>query len=547
VGMWAELLKIERVGIDDNFFELGGHSLLATQVVSRVRDVFNVSLQLRSIFEAPILSGLAERIEAALHGGKRTEPPPLVPVARDQELPLSFAQQRLWFLDQLQPGTSSYNVPDAVLLRGPLDTKALERTFNEISRRHEVLRTTFALFDGGPAQVIAPPQDWRLPVLDLSSMPEAERETEARRLANEESYRPFDLARGPLLRVTLLKLEEEKHVVLLTMHHIISDAWSIGIFVREVTALYEAFSRGRPSPLPELQIQYADYAAWQREWLQGAVLESELSYWRRQLEGAPALQLSPTRAQSDPQHYRGAHKLFQIPVELSDRLRALSRSEGATLFMTLVAALQTLLYRYTGQEDIVVGTPIAGRDRAEIENLIGFFVNTLVLRTKLSGELGFRELVKRVREVCLEAYAHQNVPFEKLVEELRPERALGRQPLFQVIFAFDNTPPPTREQSLLTVRPFEIDNESTMFDLIFAMVDTTASLSGSIHYNTDLFSDSMMSLFVSHFKEVLAQVVAHPEKSLADISLTDDKDSSLAVSASPLIDSLEGEQFNFQQ
>jgi hypothetical protein len=493
------------------------------------------------------LSELAERIEAALHDEDGREPPPLLPVARDQELPLSFAQQRLWFLDQLQPGTSSYNVPDAVRLRGPINMEALERTFAEITRRHEVLRTTFEMLDGRPVQVIAPPQDWRLHVVDLSSMPEAERETEARRLASEESYRPFDLARGPLLRVTLLKLEEETHVIMLTMHHIISDAWSIGVFVREVMALYEAFSRGMPSPLEELPIQYADYAAWQRSWLQGEVLESELSYWRRQLEGAQTFQLSTALPRPAPEQDRGAHQVFQIPVELSERLRALSRSEGATLFMTLAAALQTLLYRYTGQEDIVVGTPIAGRNRAEIENLIGFFVNTLVLRTKLSGEIGFRELLKRVREVCLGAYAHQNVPFEKLVEELRPERALGRQPLFQVIFAFDNTPAPTRGRSLLTVRPFEIDNETTMFDLIFAIGDTTASLSGSIHYNTALFDDSMMRLFVTHFKVVLAQVAAHPEKLLADISLTDDEDGGLGVSASRLLDNIEGEQFNFQQ
>jgi non-ribosomal peptide synthetase component F len=309
--------------------------------------------------------------------------------------------------------------------------------------------------------------------------------------------------------------------------------------------LYEAISQGKPSPLAELPIQYADYSAWQRQWLQGEVLESELSYWRRQLDGAQTLQLSTARHRATAQHYRGAHLTFQIPVELSESLRALSRSEGATLFMTLVAALQTLLYRYTGQDDIAVGTPIAGRNRAEIENLIGFFVNTLVLRTKLDGEIGFRELLKRVREVCLGAYAHQDVPFEKLVEELRPERALGRQPLFQVVFAFDNTPAPTREQSLLTVRPFEIDNESTMFDLIFAMVDTTTSLSGSVHYNTDLFDDSMMSRFVAHFKMVLSQITAHPEKLLADISLTEDGD--FALSAPRLLDHLEGEQFNFQQ
>ncbi|MGB7925169.1 MAG: amino acid adenylation domain-containing protein [Pyrinomonadaceae bacterium] len=548
-SIWASVLKIERVGSLDNFFDLGGHSLLATQVISRIRDLFRVSLQLRSIFESSNLSELALKIEAAMHAGEGNEPPPLVPVTRERELPLSFAQQRLWFLDQLQPGASSYNVPDAVRLHGPIKLEALEKTLNEITRRHEVVRTTYAMRDGRPAQVIAPAHYWRLPVVDLSSLPEAEREAEARRLASEESYLPFDLARGPLLRVTLLKLEEETHVVLLTMHHIISDAWSLGVFVREVTALYQAFSQGQPSPLAELPIQYADFAAWQRSWLQGEVLESELSYWRRQLEDAPDSQLSTARARPASSRYRGAHLTFRLPDELSESLRNLSRGEGATLFMTLVAALQTLLYRYTGQDDIVIGTPIAGRNRAEIENLIGFFVNTLVLRTKLSGEIDFRELLKRVREVCLGAYAHQDVPFEKLVEELRPERAMGRQPLFQVVFAFDNTAtaPPVREQSVLTVRPFEFDNESTMFDLIFAMVDTTTGLSGSVHYNTDLFDDSMMALFVAHFKKVLGQIAAHPETLLADISLVEDEGRDFAVSASQLLDNIEGEQFNFQQ
>ncbi|RMF36691.1 MAG: non-ribosomal peptide synthetase, partial [Chloroflexi bacterium] len=350
-------------------------------------------------------------------------------------LPLSFAQQRLWFLDQLAPNTPLYNIPDAIRLRGPLDVAVLERSLNEIVRRHESLRTTFRATDGKPVQVIAPTLKLPLPLVDLSGLPKAAREAEVQRLATEEAQRPFDLSRGPLLRVTLLRLGDEEHVALLTMHHIISDGWSMRVLVQELAALYDAFSHGRPSPLPDLPIQYADFALWQREWLQGEVLEEQLAYWKQQLSGSPpVLELPTDRPRPPVQSFRGAHRPFMLPRPLSQAIKALCRREGVTPFMLLLAAFQTLLHRYTGQDDISVGTPIANRNRAEIEGLIGYFANTLVLRTDLSGDPPFRELLKRVREVALGAYAHQDLPFEMLVDALQPERDLSHTPLFQVMF-----------------------------------------------------------------------------------------------------------------
>ena len=349
--------------------------------------------------------------------------------------PCSFAQERLWFLDQLFPGSPLYNIPAALRLSGALDVEALTRGLNEIVARHESLRTTIVAVDGQPLQFIDRRASVSLPVVDLGGLPQSEREGRARRLVEEEARRPFDLARGPLLRAGLLRLDEEDHVLLLTMHHIVSDEWSSGIFYGELATLYEAFRAGRPSPLGELPIQYADFAIWQREWLQGEVLEAQLSYWMEQLGGVPALLELPTdRPRRAEQTDRGGWESLGLPREVSERLRALGREEGATPFMTHLAAFQVLLYRYTGQEDILVGTPIANRNWAEIEGLIGFFVNTLVLRGKLTGNPTFREFLGQVREVCLGAYDHQDLPFERLVQELQPERSMSRSPVFQVAF-----------------------------------------------------------------------------------------------------------------
>ncbi|HSN97076.1 MAG TPA: amino acid adenylation domain-containing protein, partial [Candidatus Nanopelagicales bacterium] len=439
-GIMAELLRLPRVGIFDDFFALGGHSLLATQVVSRIRRSFSVDIPLRTLFESPTVAGLAARVEAALRAGRGVEAPPLTPIPRDGALLLSFAQQRLWFLDQLEPDSPSYSIPSALRVRGELDIEALRRVFEEIVRRHEALRTTFVAHEGSPLQIIHPPATWMLPVIDLSGRPEDARQEELERLLIEEVRRPFHLDRGPLLRTTLVKLAPEEHVLLLDMHHIVSDGWSTGVLVREIGALYPAFHAGQSSPLPELPIHYADFAAWQRAFLAGEPLDREIAYWRRRLSGAPALELPTDRSRPPVQTFRGAQHHLTLPRELHDALAQLGREQGATLFMTLLSAFVLLLSRYSGQHDICVGTPVAGRNRAELEPLIGFFVNTLVLRIELDARRSFTDLLARVREEALGAYAHQDLPFERLVEALGVNRDLSRTPLFQVMFVLQNTP-----------------------------------------------------------------------------------------------------------
>ena len=431
--VWAELLKVEAVGPHEDFFELGGHSLLATQLVSRVRRHFGVELPLGSFFEAPTVAAQAALVEGAMRAEAGTPAPPVTPAPRAAPPPLSFAQQRLWFLHELEPSTSAYSIPTAVRLTGRLDAAALRRAVAEVVRRHESLRTSFRMADGRPVQVIDPEGDFEWRALDLEAWPAAVRLEEARRVAEEEARRPFDLARGPLLRAALLRLADEEHVLVVTMHHIVSDGWSMSVLVREVGALYKAHGEGVAAPLPELPIQYADFAVWQRRWLAGRVLEKHLDYWKRQLGGGdiPALDLPTDRPRPDVQSFRGASRTALYPRSLSDALNAVCRREGVTLFMLLLAAFAVLLRRYTGQTDIVVGSPIANRNREELEPLIGFFVNTLVLRADLSDDPTFAELLGGVRRIALDAYTHQDLPFEQLVEELQPERSLGATPSFR--------------------------------------------------------------------------------------------------------------------
>ncbi|HSF38303.1 MAG TPA: amino acid adenylation domain-containing protein, partial [Thermoanaerobaculia bacterium] len=440
-GIWQSLLGLDRVGVHDDFFSLGGHSLLATQMVSRVREVFGVEIELRSVFEEPTVAELAAHVEEMGRRERGLEAPPIRPAAPAVVPPLSFSQQRLWFLDRLQPGTAVYNVPAVFRIGGALSVSALEAALSEIVRRHAALRTTFAVVDGEPVQLVAPPEPRPLPEADLSGLPESPREDESLRLAADEARRPFDLSRGPLLRWTLVRLGEEDFRLLLSMHHIVSDGWSVGVLLREMAALYGAFSAGRPSPLPELPVQYTDFAVWQRGWLQGDVLAAELASWKERLAGAPpALDLPSDRPRPAVQSSRGAAERLFWPASLARKVEEVSRKRGATVFMTLLAAFDVLLARYTGQEDLVVGSPIANRNRAETEGLIGFFVNTLVLRTDASGDPSFEGLLVRVREATLAAYAHQDLPFEKLVGELAPERDLSRSPLFQVSFMLQNAP-----------------------------------------------------------------------------------------------------------
>ncbi|HLL83363.1 MAG TPA: condensation domain-containing protein, partial [Longimicrobium sp.] len=437
-GIWAEVLGLARVGVHDSFFDLGGHSLLATRVASRARELFGVELPLRALFEGPTVAALAGRVEE-MRRAELPVLPPVVPVGRTGPLPPSFAQERLWFIDRLEPGGAVYNLPAAWRLKGALDLAALQRALGEIVRRHEALRTVFTEVDGSPVQVIAPAGGFALAVEDLSGLAEADRGAAVERRAGEEARRAFDLSAGPLFRAALLRVAREEHVLLLSMHHIVSDGWSMGVISGELSALYSAYREGRPSPLPELEVQYADYAVWQREQLEGRVLDRQLAYWRERLAGAPELLELPTDRPRPPvQTYRGATVPVEISLGLLERLRALGRTEGATLYMTLLGAFQVLLAKYSGSEDVVTGSPIAGRTRKEIEELIGFFVNTLVLRTDLSGDPSFREVLRRVREATLGAYAHQELPFERLVAELQPERSLSHSPLFQVMFALQN-------------------------------------------------------------------------------------------------------------
>jgi amino acid adenylation domain-containing protein len=444
------------------------------------------------------------------------------PVPREpgRELPLSFAQQRLWFLDQLEPNSPIYNIPRAIRMQGALDVAALQKTLNAIVARHEVLRTTFAVKDESPVQVIAEHRSVALPVTDLSIYPEPEREAHALRLAAAEARRHFDLARDILLRASLLRLEAAEHVLLVTLHHIAADGWSMGLLLQELAALYAAYADGRPVPLPELPIQYADYALWQRQWLHGGVLAAQLAYWKRQLAAPlPALRLPTDRPRPPVLTFRGAREPLLLPHPLTEALRALSRREGVTLFMTLLAAFQTLLHRYTGQDDIIVGSPIAGRTQAETEGLIGFFVNTLVLRTDMSGNPNFRELLGRVRKITSGAYAHQDLPFERLVEELQPERDLSRSPLVQVMLILQNAARQTLELPGLTLTPLEVDSGTAKFDLTLSMIEEDKGLRGWLEYNTDLFEAVTIRRLLGHFHSLLAGILTDPEQRLAELPL----------------------------
>jgi amino acid adenylation domain-containing protein len=514
-GIWSKVLGVNQVGVHDSFFDLGGHSLLATQAISRVREAFRLEMPLRSLFEAPTVAGLAESVEAAMRAAQGQNAPPIVTVSRTGRLPLSFAQQRLWFMDQLEPGNPAYNIPSAIRLSGEVNIAALERSLNEITRRHESLRTTFVTAEGQPAQIIAPHTPRTLPLIDLSELSESEREAQVGKLVAEEAVRPFDLSRGSLFRIHLLKLEETEHIALFSMHHIISDEWSLGVLAQELAALYAAFRQGQPSPLTEPPIQYADFAHWQREWLQGEALEAQLGYWRDRLGGKfPALQLPFDHPRPAAPKYRGATRSFALSSEVSASLRALSREEGATLFMTLLAALQTLLHRITGQDDIVVGTDVANRNRLATEGLIGFFVNHLVLRADLSGNPGFRRLLRQAREVTLGAYAHQDLPFDKLVSALRLERNPGQTPLFQVLFVFGNPGLPTLELPGLTLSPLRSDLTLSKYDLTLFMSDKGQSIGGLWRYSTELFEAGAIERLCVHFETLLGNIAANPDARL---------------------------------
>ena len=452
--------------------------------------------------------------------------------------PLSFAQQRLWFLDQMGSGLTVYNMPYPVRVQGKLNIKILEDTFTEIIRRHESLRTKFINLDGEPKQVISAPCQFRLPVVDLRGLADKRRESEMLSLVRQEANYPFDLANGPLLRVCLLHLDAEDYAVLFTMHHIICDGWSLTVMLNEINRVYEVFCSGIGSPLPELPVQYADFACWQRQWLQGVVLEEHLSFWRERLEGRPSILELPTDYPRPAiKTYHGASLGMSLPAALHNKLKQLCRDEEVTLFSCLLAAFHVVLYRYTGEEDIVIGTSVANRTSPETEKLIGFFVNLLALRTNVSGDPSCRELIHRVQEVVLDAYAHQQLPFEKLVQEIYQQRTLNHTPLFQVFFMFMSSMEESEGVAGLRMTSIPIGMSTAKFDVSFALSEGANGLFGSIEYDVDLFDGARIATMGEHFKRVLEQIAVKPGQAISDIHLlSDDETASLSPTDFPEAD-----------
>ncbi|HSS24772.1 MAG TPA: amino acid adenylation domain-containing protein, partial [Mycobacterium sp.] len=505
-GIWARVLRVAQVGVDDNFFELGGHSLLATKVMAQTRKIFGIELPLRRLFDVPTVTGLAEAVETARRTGALTTQPPLVRVTPRDTLPLSYEQQQLWVIDQLEPGSAAYNMPIGSRLHGRLDVDALERALREVTRRHEALRTYFETQGGRPVQVVEPTWRGHLVRVNLQHLDASAQEHEVRRLATDEAVLPFDLSRGPLLRTQLLVLSDCEHVLLVTMHHIISDGWSMGVMVRELGTLYAAFQGGEPlPPLSELDVQYADYAAWQRAWLQGEVVEAQLRYWKRQLADVAVLELPTDRRRPSIQTFRGDRCSIVVPPAIADGLRALSRRESVTVFMTLLAAFQALLQRYTGVTDIAIGTPIAGRQRPELDTVVGLFLNTLVLRTNLAGNLSVHELLHRVRQTTLEAYANQDVTFEQVIDAVQPQRDLSRNPLFQVMLIYQSGANSVLCLPGMTADPLEAVNKTAKLDLTAFVVDAD-ELSIALEYNVDLFDSTTITRMLGHWTRVLEEM-----------------------------------------
>jgi amino acid adenylation domain-containing protein len=529
-GLFAEVLGVDRLGVEESFFEHGGHSLAAMRLSARIREALGTELPLHRVFETPTVAALARAIAGEARSD-RSVAPPLVPVSRATPLPLSFAQQRLWFLHRLEPASPVYNMPAALHLPGRLDRAMLAAALGEVARRHESLRTRCIAIDGElgePVQEVDPPAPVPVPEIDLASLPAVRRSEEARRLAREEALHPFDLARGPLLRTALVRLGEAEQLLLLTMHHVISDGWSLRVLARELSALYDAGLERRPSPLPELAIQYGDYAVWQRGWLRGEVLEAELAHWRARLAGAPAvLDLPLDRPRPARLSWRGASRPLALPPALLPLLQALARRQGVTLFMAVLAAFQALLARIGNTDDVSVGSPVAGRGQLRTEGLIGFFVNTLVLRTDLSGAPGapsFAELLARVRETSLAAYAHQDLPFEKLVEELHPQRDLSHAPLFQVSFVLDSDPLPALRLGDVEASLWPLEMESEKFDLSLTLGVGAAGLSGAIGFRSDLFDGTTIERLAGSFARLLAGAVAAPQQRLPELPLLSEEE-----------------------
>jgi amino acid adenylation domain-containing protein len=529
-GIWAQVLGVDRVGRGDDFFELGGHSLLATQVMSRVRQASGAEVPLAALFDAPTVAGLATAVEQAAGHAL----PPITPAGRDEPLPLSFAQQRLWFLDRLEPGSVEYNLPVPVQWTGPLDVRAMAAALSAVVARHEVLRTRLVADPDGTAyQVVDPPAPFPLPVVDLSGLPDPVQAAEA--LVERDAGTPFDLAAGPLVRAVLVRLRPDDHLLAMSMHHVVSDGWSGRILQQEVRALYQAFRAGRPDPLPPLPVQYADFAVWQRRSLPGEVLDDQLAYWREQLAGSPVLELPTDRPRPPVRSADGAVTGFTIPASIAEGLRAVARDRGASMFMTLLAGLDVLLAWYCRADDVSVGTPVANRNRVETESLIGFFVNTLVLRTDLSGDPSFAELVGRVRQTALAAYAHQDLPFERLVDALVSERDRSRTPLFQVFLNYDegghgDERPDGSDRAAQPHRAAQPQRDAgpdprpvsmaVQFDLQLSIEESPdGSLRAGLQYSTALFDPETIGRMAEHLTTLLEAAAAHPDRALSALPM----------------------------
>src|SRR6185295_11201154 len=522
---WAEVLGIDRdaapIGADDSFFEFGGHSLLAAQAAHRLTSALGVPVPVRAFFQNPTVARFAAALEAEAtpQGSSKGRKPPLEPADRGLPLPLSFAQERLWFLDRLAPGNSTYNLPIAILFTGPLDLPALAQALGIVVARHEALRTVFALVDGRPVQVVRPAAGFRLPRIDLSAL--ATTGEEARRLATAEAAVPFDLERGPLARAQVLHLAPQRALFLLDVHHIVFDAWSVGVLVREATALYAAAAGGRPPlELPPLPVQYGDYAVWQRSWLRGEELERQVGGFRRRLAGAPEALALPTDRPRPPLVGSAGRVLrMSLPAALSAAAFDLARREGATGFMLVLAIWAALLSRWSGERDVVPGTSIANRDAIELEGMIGYFVNTLPLRLELAGDPTFRALLAQARGEALEAFGRLDVPFEKLVEELKPVRDRSRHPIVQTVLTWQNAALPEINLGPVHLEPVMPESASAKFDLTLIAGREEGRIQGALEYARDLFEEASMRRLIERFEAFLGAAVARPDVRLSQLPL----------------------------
>ena len=520
-GIWAEVLKLERVGRRDNFFELGGHSLLAVRVLSRVQSVLGKQMKLTDLFVYPVLAELVRKLSAA----GRWELPPMTRTERGEGVPLSFAQQRLWFLGQMEGGSEAYHVPLRMRMRGTLDAGALRRALDRIVARHEVLRTTFAVVEGDPVQRIQAVEQARFELREEDLRERGETSEELARRIEEEAGRAFDLASGPLIRGQLLQMAEDEHILVITMHHIVSDEWSLGIFLNELNTLYGAYRQGQGDPLPELELQYADYAMWQRQLLEGGRLQQQAEYWKGALAGAPALlELPWDHARPAQQNYGGGFSRLELEESLLIGLKELSRRHGATLFMTLLGGWAALMGRLSGQKEVVIGIPVANRGRVEIEKLIGFFVNTLALRISVSGSQTVGELLKGVKRDVLLGQENQDLPFERVVEIIGPERSLSHTPLFNVMFAWQNVPKERLEFPGVEIETLPAGSVTAKFDLALSLQEIGGRITGGVEYATALFEATTIERYQGYFRRLLEGMVAREKQRLSTIELMEERE-----------------------